>query len=168
MFFTVYTCRSKRASYACSPAGAYGGQEGTAFVDITTDPCSVDIADIWVQSGDVLDAIQLRYRFPDGQSETMPIRGGPGGTRRHISVPPGGKVLGISGGIIPSYRPHGIPYGTVITQLRIIVLKSSSDVRMYGPFGTDTESGTFAVYGDIKSLFGYYDLYVNGLGVYYE
>ena len=171
-FFTVYTCRSKRTSCTCicATAGPYGGQEGTAFVDITTDPCSVDITDIWVYAGDILDGIQVRYRFPDGHSETMPRRGAIGGFLTHIAVPQDGKVIAITGAIT-TYSPNVnvFPIETAIAQLRIIVLNNSSDVQIYGPFGAKGYSSTFAMYGDIKSLFGYYGSFaVHGLGVYYE
>ena len=162
----MYTCRSKRTSCACSSTvGAYGGREGTAFVDITTNHCSVDITDIWVRSGDIIDSIQVRYRFPDGHSDTRPRRGGNGGVLTHIAVPQGGKVIGITGGVT-SYNT----YGRVITQLRVVALNSNNNLQIYGPYGTEMydDSYTFAVYGDIKSILGYHRAYLDGLGVYYE
>ena len=57
---TMY--RSKRRSCACSTTtGVYGGHEGTAFVDVTTNACDVDITDIWIRHGDIIHAIQVQY-----------------------------------------------------------------------------------------------------------
>ena len=165
VFFTVYTCRSKRTSCACSSTvGAYGGREGTAFVDVPTNHCGVDITEIWVYSGDIMDSIQVKYRFSDGHSEIMPRRGGSGGGLTHITIPQAGKVIGLTG-VTTFYT-----YGTVITQLRVVVLNSNNNVQIYGPFGTEiyTQPSVFAVYGDIKSIFGYHGDFLNGLGVYYE
>ena len=172
MFFTVHvrvvscTFRSKRRPCACSTTvGAYGGREGTAFVDVTTNSCDVDITDIWIRHGNIIDAIQVRYNFSDGHLETMPRRGGGIDTVVHITVPQGGKIIGIFGGITPLAT-----YGTVLTQLRILIFDSDDTLQIYGPYGSYVHQGssTFAVYGDIKSIFGYHRQYLDGLGVYYE
>ena len=159
-------CRSKRRPCPCSTTvGAYGGRQGTAFVDIPTNPCDVEISEIWVHHGSIVDAIQTRYKFSDGNYATKPLRGGGGGGAAHIAVPQGGKIMGIFGGIT-----NAPGYGLVITQLRILVLDSADNLEIYGPFGSalHAQSGTFAVYGDIKSLFGYHRHYLDGIGVYYE
>ena len=159
--------RSKRRPCACSTTiGSYGGRQGTAFVDVTTNPCDVKITDIWVREALIVDAIQVQYNFSDGRLQTMPNRGGDGGHRfTHISVPQGGKIMGIFGGITTRTS-----YGTVITQLRILVLDNEEHLQIYGPFGSVMSNGasTFAVYGNIKSIFGYHSEYINGLGVFYE
>ena len=97
----------------------------------------------------------------------MSNRGGTGGRVSHISIPQGGKIMGLSGGI--TYVTGG-NYGIVITQLRILVLDAEEHLQIYGPFGSgfDRSPGTFAVYGDIKSIFGYHGIHLNGLGVFYE
>ena len=43
-------------------------------------------------------------------------------------------------------------------------------IHVYGPYGTQMNAGssTFAVYGDIKSLFEYHRQYLEGLGAYHE
>ena len=135
------------------------------FVDIATNACDVEMTDIWVRHGSIVDAIQVRYRFSNGHLQTMPRRGGGGGGLTHVGIPQGGKVIGLFGGITTLNT-----YGVVITQLRIIVLDAEETVHIYGPFGSgfDQSPGTFAVYGDIKSIFGYHGSYLNGLGVYYE
>ena len=166
MFFTVYTCR---VLCECSSAGPFGGQEGTFFVDIPTDPCDVEITDIWIRHGAIVDAIRVRYRFPDGSVETSPRHGGGGGEPAHIPVPPGGKVIGIIGGTT-FFIHNGPTGGTVISQLRVAVLDNNNVLQIFGPYGTNLNdgSGTFAVLGDIKSFFGYSGQYLDGLGVYYE
>jgi hypothetical protein len=95
----------------------------------------------------------------------MPMRGGTGGGLTRVIVPQAGKIIGITGGITSYYG-----YSAVITQLRIVVLDSNNNVQIYGPYGTEVNNGasSFAVYGDIKSLFGYSGSLLNGLGVYYE
>ena len=168
MIFSCIICRSKRRPCTCSTTiGAYGGQQGTFFVDVATNACNVEITDIWIRHGSIVDAIQVRYRFSDGRLQTMPRRGGTGGGISHVSIPQGGKIMGLSGGI--TYLT-GDNYGTVITQLRILVLDAEEHLQIYGPFGSGFEllPGTFAVYGDIRSIFGYNGIYLNGLGVFYE
>jgi hypothetical protein len=157
--------RSKRRPCACSTTvGAYGGRQGTAFVDITTNSCDAEITEIWVRSALIVDAIQVHYNFSDGHSQTMARRGGSGGTFTHITVPQGGKIIGIFGGITTFGE-----YGTVITQLRLLIVDGEDSLQIYGPYGTKLHDGasTFAVYGDIKSMFGYHRQYLDGLGVYY-
>ena len=146
-------------------SGVYGGTTGTSFVDIATNPCNVQITDIWIGHGEILDSLKIGYRFPDGQQQVMPRRGGPGGNKVHISVPQGGKVIGFFGGLSIS----GF-YGEGITQLRVLVLDSTQKLFVYGPYGLASfaNGGSFAVIGDIKSIYGYYGEFYNGLGVYYE
>ena len=97
----------------------------------------------------------------------MPRRGGPGGSATHISVPQGGKIIGLFGGVNNfTYRGW---YGPVISQLRILVLDAGLELQIYGPYGFHhADSGTFAVYGDIKSIFGYHREHLDGLGAFYE
>ena len=160
----VHTCRF--TSCPCSATvGAYGGQDGTPFVDNSEHPCDVEITNIWVRSGEIVDSIQVYYRLPDGQSKPMPRRGGATGGANDINVPQDGKIIGITGGVTSYYGR-----GTVITQLRVVILDGKNNVHIYGPYGTlmNAGSSTFAVYGDIKSLFGYHRKYLEGLGAYYE
>lgn len=163
---TIITHRKKRRPCACTTTvGAHGGRQGTAFVDVPTNPCDVHITDIWVRHGGITDAIQVRYKFPNGDIATSPLRGGATGAGSHVSIPEGGKVIGLFGGV--TNRPS---YGLVISQLRILVLDGEQHLQIYGPFGSALydRSGTFAVYGNIKSIFGYHRHYLDGLGVYYE
>jgi hypothetical protein len=157
--------RSKRSSCACTTTiGAYGGREGTAFVDVPTNPCDVKISDIWVCHAAIVDGIQVQYNYSDGSQQMAPLRGARGGQSIHISVPQNGKVVGLFGGIAR------ITYGLVISQLRILVMDDEGRLQIYGPFGTQLhiDPSTFAVHGDIKSLFGYHRHYLDGLGVFYE
>ena len=118
-----------------------------------------------MRHGTVVDALQLRYKLLTGELKTTPLHGGNGGGLTHIKVPHGGRVTGITGGIgaLPNY-------GQLVSQLRILVLDAKGQLLIYGPFGTDLYSfpGSFAVYGNIKSIVGYYGLYLNALGMYYE
>ena len=109
----------------------------------------------------------MRYRHPDGRSELMPIRGARGGGVHKVNVPQGGKIIGITGGI--TLYPYYIIYGTAITQLSIVILDADNSIRVYGPYGSkmDTGSSTFAIYGDIRSLFGSRSYYLEGLGAFY-
>lgn len=151
----------------CKKTGIYGTiYRGTNFVDIPTSPCSVDITDIWIGYGEILDSIRLKYKYPGGRVLEMPLRGGIGGNKAHITVPQGAKVIGMFG---TKYN-HGF-YGTGITQLRILVLDSSQKLLIYGPFGSPSfaTDDSFAVIGDIKSIFGYSgNKFFNGIGVNYE
>ena len=163
----TYFFRSKRVACACEGAArVYGGATGTEFVDIARNPCSVQqITDIWVRHGTLVDAVQFRYFTPKDGFVTAPLRGGNGGGLTHIVVPPGAKVVGITGGIgeLPDY-------GRLISQLRILVLDPVGRLEVYGPFGTDLYSfpESFAVYGNIKSIFGFHRQYLDGLGFNYE
>ena len=107
----------------------------------------------------------MQYRLPDGRSELMPRRGGETGGSNDIHLPQDGKIIGITGGVTSYYGR-----GTVITQLRVVILDGKNNIHIYGPYGTlmNAGSSTFAVYGDIKSLFGYHRDYLEGLGAYYE
>ena len=91
-----------------------------------------------------------------------PRHGGHTGGLTHIHIPCGAKVIGVTGGIRD--RPD---YGKVISQLRILVLDPLGQIKIFGPFGKHLAPGNFAVYGNIKSMFGSYQQYLNGLGVYY-
>ena len=136
-------------------------------MDITTNPCDVNITDVWIRHGGIVDAIQIQYNVTNGNQELKPLRGGSGGGLTHVAIPDGGKIIGIFGGITENTNTD---YGVVITQLRILVLDENENLQIYGPFGTVfyDNPGTFAVYGDIKSIFGYHGHFLNGLGVYYE
>ena len=59
-----------------------------------------------------------------------------------------------------------IGYGTVIAQLRIVILDDEDNLQIYGPYGTELYDGasTFTMY---KSMFGYHREYWDGLGVFY-
>ena len=164
MYYSLY-CRFKRRPCACSTTiGAYGGRQGSVFVDIPTNPCNVKITDIWIRHGGIVDAIQIKYNFSDSHQETRALRGGEGGGLTHISIPHDGKVIGLFGGI---YNSEG--YGLCVTHLRILVLDGNYELQIYGPFGSGiNHPSTFAVYGDIKSIFGYHGAYLNGIGVFYE
>jgi hypothetical protein len=164
--YSTLIYRSKRSSCACTTTiGAYGGREGTAFVDVPTNPCDVQISDIWVRHGGIVDAIQLQYNFSDGSQQTTPLRGGTTGKLVHINIPQGGIIAGLFGGI--ASKPE---YGLVITQLRILVLDDEERLQIYGPFGYRlfADASTFAVYGNIKSIFGYHRRFLDGVGVFYE
>ena len=100
--------------------------------------------------------------------QTKPRRGGGGGgTATHIRIPQDGKIMGVFGGV-SNFTPDSY-YGLVITQLRILVLDAGQQPLIYGPYGSDaaTTASTFAVIGDIKSIFGYYRAYLDGLGFFY-
>ena len=161
----IVFCRSKRRPCACSTTiGSYGGRQGTAFVDVPTNHCDVNITDIWIAHGGIVDSIQVQYNFTGGDEQKMPRRGGPGGRATHISIPQGGKIVGIVGGIA-----NDLNYGSVITQLRILVLNAGGQPLIYGPYGTHsaTAASTFIVLGDIKSIFGYHRHFLDGLGFFY-
>ena len=152
---------------SCTTSELYGGEQGDGFVDIGTNPCDVEITDIRIRHGGIVDSIQVQYNLSDGHLQMMSLRGGATGKLSRVSVPQGGKIIGVTGGIMNWTPAH---YGPVITQLRILVLDAENNLQVYGPFGRhlDNSLGTFAVYGDIKSVFGNHGRYLNGLGVYYE
>ena len=54
-------CRMSRSSGCYSTVGSYGGWGGYAYADINPDPCNVDIQQIQIRSGAVVDAIQVTY-----------------------------------------------------------------------------------------------------------
>jgi len=156
----VTPCRSKRSSCECSTTlGAYGGRQGTAFVDILTNSCDVVITDIWIRYGSIIDSIQIQYNFSDNRQELKPQRGGSGGFSTHIPVYSGEKVIGVFGAISES---------RYITQLSILKLTSESNTQIYGPFGNAYGNDAFVVFGDIKSIFGYHNAYLSAIGFYYK
>jgi hypothetical protein len=85
------------------------------------------------------------------------------GRHLHITIPQAGKIFG-------GLKYTCNDYGTAITQLRILILDSENNLEINGPYGYETwdYTSTFAVFGNIKSLFGYYRKHLNGLGVFYE
>ena len=139
------------------------------FVDIATNACDVEITDIWVRHGSIVDAIQVRYNFSNGLQQSKPLRGGNGGELSHIHIPRGGKLIGLFGGIT-NFTGYNY-YKTVITQLRLLVLDAEANLQIYGPFGSQfyLSPSTFAVYGgQIMSIFGYHGRFLHGIGVYYK
>ena len=68
-----------RALGCASTVVAYGSNTGAAFTDFATThpwPCGVDIVQIRIREGGLIDAIQLRYRTVDGVYIQGARRGG--------------------------------------------------------------------------------------------
>ena len=125
------------------------------------NPCQAEIRNIWIQSGNLVDAIQVQYQLPSGTIITSARRGGAGGHQSHIPVHFGEKIIGVFG----STRSSADAY---VSQLYFLKLTANNRVQIYGPYGTSKSSVSYIVLGDIKSFFGRNNFYLNALGMYYE
>ena len=158
-------CAFYRGSRSCGCSytyGAYGGPGGHYFADVTTNPCSVNIRNIYIQSGGVVDAIQIQYQYLNGRYYTAPLRGGGGGTRYRIPVYTGEKIIGVFGstGVWNTY--------TVVSRLYFVKETTSGSALIYGPYGERASANTFVVIGDIKSIYGRYGGLLDAIGFHYN
>ena len=60
---------------------------------------------------------------------------------------------------------HGVG---AVSRLYIAKKTKSGSVQIYGPFGASTSQSTFAVVGEIKSIFGRYGGLLDSIGFYFE
>src|SRR5262249_35074417 len=67
--------------------GAWGGGGGDPFNEVA--PAGGQLAEIWVRSGDKIDAILLVWRRPDGGLVYSPWYGGGGGRIQKFQMAPG-------------------------------------------------------------------------------
>ena len=162
---------------------AYGSTVGPAFSDFTTTqpwPCGVDITEIRVRHGSLIDALQMTYRTIDQQVIYRPWRGGPGGRESIIALSPGERITGVIGTICT--QDHQFP-GTSVRQLIFLAQKVDGQKVVYGPYGDESRKAfpsacrAFAVNGKINSIFGRVTDYVRpantltglgAIGFYYE
>ena len=153
-----------RALGCVSTAVAYGSSTGTAFADFTSAidftstsqwPCGVDIVQIKLRVGGLIDAIQLRYRTVDGVYIQGPWRGGAGGALYTITLETGERITGVSGVVCT-----GVTIGTYISQLTFFSEKSDGQRRVYGPYAGSSYGNyqgpcrMFSVNAKINSIFG--------------
>ena len=141
---------------------AYGSTTGTAFSDFTGTnpwPCGVDITDIRIRSGNIVDAIQVTYKTVDGRIISGERRGGNGGREDLIRLDDGERITGATGMVCNNYIIQGgVDNGRFVTQLAFFSEKHDGQKVVYGPYGSgfdrDRNCTTFAVNGKINSIFG--------------
>jgi hypothetical protein len=73
-----------------------GGMGGSPFVDGDV-PEDADVAEVRIQSGDVVDSVQMIYSLPNGRSLDRIRHGGGGGNVESFRLRPGEYIIGISG-----------------------------------------------------------------------
>jgi hypothetical protein len=140
----------------CSNTGvAYGSTTGTAFADFTGTnpwPCGVDIREVRIWTGTLVDAIQVTYRTFDNTVMLKPRRGGGGGRERVLRLQEGERITGATG-MTCTHRNN-----KYIIQLVFLSEKEDGQKAVYGPYGVGHSSYTnctlFAVNGKINSIFG--------------
>ena len=145
-----------------STTGSYGGGGGDSYQDISTNFCDVDIRNVYIRSGSIVDAIQIQYRYPDGRLYTAPRRGGGGGDYHHFSVSSGEKIIGVFG-TKGKYRSY-----TTVSRLYFVKKTRSGGVYIYGPYGRSATNYNFVVIGDIKSIYGRSGSLLDSIGFYYD
>ena len=141
----------------CADTGvAYGSTRGTAFADFTGTnpwPCGVDITDMRIRRGTIIDAIQVTYKTVDGRIISGERRGGSGGSEELIRLEEGERITGATGTVCNSYIT-----GRFVTQLAFFAEKQDGQKVVYGPYGTgyssDRSCKIFAINGKINSIFG--------------
>ena len=140
----------------CAATGvAYGSNTGAAFTDFTTTnpwPCGVDVVEIRIRAGSLIDAIQMRYKTVDNTYIQGARRGGGGGAEHVINLQPGERITGVSGVICTRTDA----YGVYVSQLAFFSERINGQKLIYGPYaGASTHAcRMFAVNGKINSIFG--------------
>ena len=84
-----------------------GGSGGTPFSD-TAIPSGGRVSEVYVFSGNAVDAVQMQFTLPDGRTAVSPRHGGPGGQQNTFRLDSDEYIVAISG-----------RYGDYIDSLRI-------------------------------------------------
>ena len=154
---------------------AYGSSNGTAFADFNGTrpwPCGVDIVEIRISAGAMIDSIQVKYKTVDNTIIQGESRGGIGGNERVIRLQDGERITGVAG-VVCTKAPHG----THVNQLLFFSQRQDGQKLTYGPYGyalTSWMCRIFAVNGKINSIFGRVrNVYgsivgLGAIGFYYE
>jgi hypothetical protein len=103
----------------------YGGQGGSPFSDLEI-PAGARVNEVYVFSGDFVDAVQMSYMLPNGSSLLGQRHGGPGGQRNVFRLDSDEYIIGISG-----------RYGENIDSIQIQTNKRTSP--LYGGHGGDQD-----------------------------
>ena len=159
---------------------AYGSNTGAAFSDFNTTnpwPCGVDITELRIRHGHLIDSIQLTYKTVDQFIIIGPQRGGQGGRESFVRLDQGERITGVSGTVCTQTRDFP---GTGVRQLIFFSRKADGQRVLYGPYGKVSQPQfpaacrMFAVNGKINSIYGRVVAFrhdVTGLGAigfYYE
>jgi hypothetical protein len=113
-----------------------GGRGGTPFADDFM--LGARVSEVYVFSGDYVDAIQIEYILPDGRKALGPRDGGPGGRQNMFRLDSDEYIVGLS-----------VKYGEYLDSLQIQTNKRKSST--YGGFGgskssrVDVPSGNQAI-----------------------
>ena len=109
---------------------SHGGGGGGAFTDEPSN-CGAKVKKILIRSGERIDAIQITYKYPNGQIKDGKYFGGNGGGRHmiDINVDKGEKIVGVFG-----------RSGLELDQLGFI----TNTGKIFGPYGA-TGGGPFKV-----------------------
>jgi hypothetical protein len=112
-------------SQQASRTSTVGGRGGEPFTDGVVS--GAFISEVYIFSGDYVDAIQIQYILPDGRKELGTRHGGPGGRRNVFRLDSDEYIVGLS-----------IKYGEHIDSLRIHTNKHTSS--SYGGNGGNRRS----------------------------
>ena len=102
-------------------AGTYGGGGGGSFNELPNN-CGAVVRRIRIRSGSRIDAIQVTYRYSNGQEHTGGYFGGRGGSEHviDVNVSGGERIVGIFG-----------RSGGGVDRLGFVTNKG----RIFGPYG---------------------------------
>ena len=176
----LHQCSANRALGCAKTSVAYGSNVGTAFSEFTTNPwpCGVDITQITIRHGTVIDAVQIVYKTVDQHYITGARNGGGGGSVSVIRLEPGERITGVAGMVCNNTAGR---VATLVHQLTFSSQKQDGQRAVYGPYGTPSPRSwrpscrVFTVNGKINSIFG--RLYtqppsgftsLGAIGFYYE
>lgn len=122
------------------------GSNGATFVDFGTGYCGVDIRQIRIRHGYLIDAIQVTYKSETRRRIPKPRRGGRGGRLSVITLRGDERITGAMGMICPHY----------VTQLVFFSENGDGQRKVYGPYGVGSgrHCKVFAVNGKVNSIFG--------------
>lgn len=129
----------------CKSTRMYG-RNGATFADFGTNRCGVDIKQITIRHGSIIDAVQVIYKSETKNQILKPRRGGRGGRVSKIVLQNGERITGAIGMACRNY----------ITQLIFFSEGEDGQRKVYGPYGAASQSNckVFAVNGKINSIFG--------------
>ncbi|KAJ3679453.1 hypothetical protein LUZ60_017464 [Juncus effusus] len=137
--------------------GVWGYPVGTLNV---MDSPSVDLRNIVIKSGDIIDSIAFSYvDKATGNTITAGPWGGSGGSVNKINIDANDYLVTVNG-------TYGDYYGHTVIQTLTFIMHSG---KQFGPFGTVQGGTPFTLPVINKKIVGflaYTGIYVNGIGFY--
>ena len=127
----------------------------------------MDITEIRIRSGSIIDAIQVTYKTVDGSIILKPQRGGEGGREQVIRLEDGERITGATG------TTCTVRDRIDVVQLVFLSEKEDGQKVAYGPYGNSAQTlqncRLFAVNGKINSIFGKVaNNHLGAIGFYFE